>query len=280
VARRLHIHCGPRTGRGANGNAGRFGWHSPRIFVFLGGMPVSIVQRVAGFCCAAALAACIVPLSAARADVISFGSDTSWNTSDASNNPLGPAEFVLLSPALPARRPPGAVILTPNLVGWSADLTSIPNAFWIWAPGITGASPNPAFAQYSFTKQFNLPGTPVSGTISIAADDFAEVFVNSSLVGQIGSVSNVSLASAAQSALTTFDLTPFLVSGQNTITVLGENGPFGNTANYAGDPAGVVFGGSLQFSPAAPVPEPSSLALFALGGLGLTVWRRWRKRRE
>jgi hypothetical protein len=96
----------------------------------------------------------------------------------------------------------------------------------------------------------------VSGTISIAAGDFAEVFVNGVSAGTIGSVSDISLASLAQSVLTTFDLSPYLVAGDNTITIMAQNGP----AEYAGcpgvcpyaeNPAGVVFAGSLS----AAVPD-------------------------
>jgi hypothetical protein len=35
-----------------------------------------------------------------------------------------------------------------------------------------------------------------------------------------------------------------------------------------------------DLGPATPVPEPSTLALFALGGLGVAGWRRWRRWRR
>ncbi len=132
----------------------------------------------------------------------------------------------------------------------AANLSSIPGASWIWAPGIAAAT-SPAFpAQFSFSKTFLLSGTPIAGTISVAADDQAEVFVNGMSVGTIGSVTNVSLAFAAQSSLTSFDITSFLVTGINVITVRGTNGPFGCGAGpYSCNNAGVVFGGSLLVAP-------------------------------
>ncbi|MDP3890289.1 hypothetical protein, partial [Nocardioides sp.] len=97
----------------------------------------------------------------------------------------------------------------------------------------------------------NLPGPPIAGSISVAVDDFAEVFVNGTLVGTTGSVTNISLAGAAQSSLATFNITPFLVTGTNYITVRAANGLFGCGAGpYSCNPAGVVFGGWLQFQSA------------------------------
>lgn len=82
----------------------------------------------------------------------------------------------------------------------------------------------------------------------MAVDDFAEVFVNGTSVGITGSVTDVSVASAAQSSLTTFDITLFLIAGTNVITVRAANGPFGcGTGPYNCNPAGVVFGGSFKF---------------------------------
>jgi hypothetical protein len=45
-------------------------------------------------------------------------------------------------------------------------------------------------------------------------------------------------------------------------------------ADPGGDPAPPI----LVIQPAAVVPEPSTLALLALGGGALAVWRRWRGR--
>src|SRR5262249_34330296 len=116
---------------------------------------------------------------------------------------------------------------------------------------------------------------PISGTISVAVDDFAEVFVNGTSIGTTGSVADISLASQAQSALKTFDLAPFLVPDLNTILVVAQNGPdsFAGipNANYSENPAGVVFGGSLT---SAVVSEPSTLVLLGLGMGALLVFGR------
>jgi hypothetical protein len=138
--------------------------------------------------------------------------------------------------------------------GWSANLSSIPGAAWIWAPGITGAT-TPAFPDvYFFSKAFNLAGAPTAGSISVAADDFAEVRVNGAVVGTIGSETDGTLAFAGQSSLTTFDITSFLVPGTNVITVRGANGNLAcGPVAYNCNPAGVVFAGSLSFQPATDV---------------------------
>ena len=100
-----------------------------------------------------------------------------------------------------------------------------PGAYWIWAPGITGDTPNASLAEYSFNQKFDLAGTPISGSISVAVDDMAQVYVNGILAGTTGSITNVGVAFQAQSELKSIDLTPFLVSGTNTIEVSGAERP-------------------------------------------------------
>src|SRR5215813_8901978 len=167
--------------------------------------------------CVAVLGGLVGFATNARGDVITFVSDTSWTVLDASAVPLGSAQFVCLSAGVPASCPPGATLYGDLGSGWSADLSGIPGAAWIWAPGITGTTPSASFAQFSFFQQFDLHGLPISGTISVAVDDFAEVLVNGTSIGTTGSVADISLASQAQSALKTFDLAPFLVPDLNTI---------------------------------------------------------------
>jgi hypothetical protein len=102
-----------------------------------------------------------------------------------------------------------------------------------------------------FQRTFVLGSSP-TGTIQLAADDFAEVLVNGSVVGSTGSVTSFGAAYASQSSLETLDLSGYLVEGSNTITVVGQNGPASFTGGecspctYAMNTAGVVFGGSLS----------------------------------
>jgi hypothetical protein len=51
------------------------------------------------------------------------------------------------------------------------------------------------------------------------------------------------------------------------------------SATNAPDPFGITGVFAVSGVPAAAVPEPSSLALLALGGGALAGWRRWRRRR-
>src|SRR5262249_14498937 len=137
--------------------------------------------------------------------------------------------------------------------GWPAGLASTPGAAWIWAPGTTGASTPAPFGHYFFSKTFILSGEPISGTISLAADDFAAIYVNRTHVGTIGSTTDPGSSNDAQSALHSFDLGSYLKPGRNTITIEAENGaPFfspicGEGCPYDENPAGVVFGGSLTY---------------------------------
>jgi len=228
------------------------------------------------------------PHAPADEDVLTpFASDTTWEVYDADPaagpaNLLGLAQLVCLSPSVPASCPGGATAYcTSHPGGWTANLASIPGAGWIWAPGITGATQPAELAEFYFVKQFVL-GTPTAGTLSVAVDDFAEIRVNGVVVGTHGSTTDVGMASAAQSGLGTFDLTPFLASGLNTLTVRAQNGigSFAGCTNctYCQHTAGVVFGGTLD-SVSVSVPASSfpalALGILVLAGLGvlLTVRR-------
>ena len=186
--------------------------------------------------------------------VTTFVSDTSWKVFD-SDPALGPAsslghaQYVCLNLSYPSRCPSGATLYGWGDSGWTADLSSTPRASWIWAPHITGQTAPAEFNQFFFSKPFHISGSPISASISIAVDDFAEVRVNGQVVGSSGSITDYSTAALAQSSLKTFDLTPFLVAGTNILTIRAENGPFGLCcpSSYSGNPAGVVFGGSISF---------------------------------
>ena len=220
--------------------------------------------------------------AAASATTIGFVSDNSWAVTNSSNVFIGNAQTVCLNSSAPLTCPGGAVQYGFVGPGWAANLSSIPNAAWIWAPEVNGAT-NPAeLVSYTFTKNFVLNGTPTGGSILIAADDFARVVVNGSQVGTAGSTSN-SILAAQQASLTTFDLSSFLLPGQNTIAITAQNGigAFGHceVCTYAQNPAGAVFGGSLSFN-AAEVPEPSTLILFVAGISLLAIGRNRNLRRR
>lgn len=187
---------------------------------------------------------------------ITFVSDATWS-----------AQHVCLNPLAPSNCPAGALLYGVGGLGagWNADLSVIPGAMWIWADGIT-AETSPAYpAEFVFSKTFNLLGAPIAGTISVAVDDFAEVVVNGTVVGTVGSVSDGSLAGPAQNALTTFNIAPYLVTGSNVVAVRAANGVFGcGSGAYACNPAGVVFGGEMVSADAAYLIELLSGAVLDL----------------
>jgi hypothetical protein len=208
---------------------------------------------------------CLIPhaSSSSTTGPVTFLSDTSWPVYNAdpalgSATSIGLAQFVCLTSSLPSSCPTGATIYGHSTGGWSSDLSSIPGAHWTWAPNVNGTTTPAEYSQFYFSKTFQLNGTKPIGLISISADDFAEVRVNGHVVGSIGSISDYTIATQAQASLTRFNLTPFLKTGTNILTIWAENGPFGICcpSNYAGNPAGVVFGGffivpSIQINPSS-----------------------------
>lgn len=180
------------------------------------------------------------------------GDDWPWFAGDldgADGGSMGTASVVCVTPTSPPNCPPNAVVYqTGTNSGWQADTSALPNAYWIWRGDVSPY--RIADLEFAvFQKSFFLGSNP-TGAISIAADDFAEVRVNGSPAGGMGSVTNVAIASRSQSALVTFDLGPYLVEGVNTITVIGQNGPASfascyGACTYAQNTAGVVFGGTL-----------------------------------
>jgi len=196
----------------------------------------------------------------AQAGTITFHSNQTWQVWIKTNTfPfvrfIGFAQNVCPSPLSPTNCPAGATLYGFPGISWTANLSNIPGATWIWAPRVTGATTPAGLAQFFFVKVLTLSGAPTAGIIHVAVDDFAEVIVNGKPVGAIGSVTDESVASAAQSSLTSFNITPFLITGPNLIAIRARNGSFGgcnpnsNPTNctYATNPAGVVFGGSIEF---------------------------------
>jgi hypothetical protein len=216
------------------------------------------------------------------ADTLTFQSGTDWQVSDSQGAVLGQAQNVCVNANNPATCPTGATVYGFAGSAWTANLSSIAGSTWIWAPGVMGSTSSADLQQYDFSQSIQVAAVPIGGTISIAADDFAQVFVNGISVGSTGSVTDFGVAVAAQQNLTTFDISAELTRGRNTITVLAENGPASfagcnGSCTYAQNPAGVVFGGEID---TAPVPEPSSfwlcvpLSLLCCMRLGVSATQR------
>jgi hypothetical protein len=127
-------------------------------------------------------------------------------------------------------------------------LTQIPGAVWIWTPGAS-ADTLADRQRVFFSRTFYLDTSP-SGWIDFAADNTGDIRVDGQIVGSIGDVVDNEEAALAHSRLTRFDLTPFLHPGTNVITISAENAYCPRCPDHgrtlAGNPAGVVFGGSLS----------------------------------
>jgi hypothetical protein len=203
---------------------------------------------------AALLALALVPATVLAADPpaeIRVASDATWTVTDADAS-VGPAlalpaaaQPVCLNASAPASCPAGATQYGWPGGGWGADLSAIPGAQWIWAPGIDGTTSPADVDAYFFTTTVAVPGTPASGTFWIAADDGAEVFVNGTSVGMSG----------GPGSLTALDIGSLLVTGSNELTVRGTNGAIcGRDCTYQENPGGAVFGSTITYVPAAPEP--------------------------
>ena len=218
---------------------------------------MTLVKRISTFVVLAAMLAFVGSQQAlAQAQTATLVSDTSWEVFDGdpasgSATSLGFAQPVCLNASAPANCPAGATLYGFADPGWTADLSSIPGAVWIWAPAITGATAPAELAEFFFVRKIKIKGVPKAGTIQVAADDLAEIRVNGSIVGTTGSTTDASLASASANALTSFDITAQLIKGVNVITVRGQNGEgsFAGCTNcaYSRHPAGIVLGASISF---------------------------------
>lgn len=185
------------------------------------------------------------------ATTITFSSGSDWRayrvdpgTHPRPRDAIGAAQPVCLNGSFPPNCPPGAVVYGYQGFGWEPDLSAIPDAEWVWAPGVDGGTRPSSLASFYFAKQLHLPGRPTAATLYLAADDFAEVFVNGERVGSTGSTTDPALT--AHSFITAFDVLPALRPGRNVVVVHAVNGPdsFAGCIDctYAANPAAVVFG--------------------------------------
>lgn len=177
----------------------------------------------------------------ARAVTINLVSDSTWTVTDANGTPLGNAQNVCLNATTPSNCPAGATLYGYPFPGWIADLSSIPGATWIWAPNITGATSPAANAEFTFRKQFYLCGAPRDGTLSVTADDSAEVFLNGAPMSVLTSATHAVLSSATIPAADFFQ-------GLNLLEVKVRNAldpPDCGSGQYRCNPAGLVLGASF-----------------------------------
>ena len=181
---------------------------------------------------------------------IALASDNNW---DVYSSPrlersayLGKAQRVCSNATSPADCPQGAIEYGYGATDWTARIDGCEGkARWIWAPGVTGASSPVELVEYYFVNHVSVPNRPSSAQVIVAVDDQAEVIINGTSVGVVGSITDKNVAWENQNKTTTIDIASALVTGMNTVTVRAANGSgsFTDCTNctYQQNPAGVVF---------------------------------------
>ena len=118
--------------------------------------------------------------------------------------------------------------------------------------------------QASFFESFSILGSPVSGFLTVWADDTAAVYVNDKLVVDSNPKQDSTCAAGPIGCEpkegSSINLTPYLMTGSNTIRF--------DVFQQAGDVFGLLYQGGYE---ASQVPEPGTYALMGagLGVLGL-----------
>jgi hypothetical protein len=170
-------------------------------------------------------------------------SDTSWTVIDANGNSLGNAQIVCLNATSPPNCPANAMQYGYPGNAWTANLSNLPpGAVWIWVPGITGTTAGAANADFFLQHPLLFCGPPQDTTIFVAADNFAEVFVNNRSVVKSTDWSTLSSGTVLGSSLVSSP-------GVNSITVHIKNDadPGDCTSDqYKCNPAGVVLGAAFS----------------------------------
>jgi len=101
-------------------------------------------------------------------------------------------------------------------------------ASWIWE---SEYALNPREGDVlQFKREFEIPGTPTSGTLSITVDNEYQVELNDEYVG----------AGNDWSTVTDYDVTDELLPGDNTLTINAENWPW-DTDDSEVNPGGVIY---------------------------------------
>jgi len=182
-----------------------------------------------------------------------------------------------------------AVSTTPS-VGTGASAFLDPSTVWApalanstWVGNSATAGPvgtsNPDFGYYTYTTNFSVAtGQQYQGSITILADDTAEVLLNGVVLIPFGALgTDLHCSDVAPTCLTSatysIGLTSMLAGiNANTLTFIVEQKGTG-PAGGVNDPAGIDFNASLT-----AVPEPNTLMMLGTGLFGSAgmLYRRMR----
>jgi hypothetical protein len=202
----------------------------------------------------------------ALADTIQIGSyATGASAMGNTNTAVNYAGFSAVS-TTPMTGTNSSFMLSPGS-SWGSALA---NSTWVGEAANAGpvGTVNPALGYYTFTTTFTaLSSSAYSGMLSLMADDTAEVLLNGTVLVPFGttSASDTHCASGMPSCTVADTVTLGglnLLSGTNANTLTFIVHQAGNINSVGGDPSGLDFDATLS---SGSVPEPSTLALMALG---------------
>jgi hypothetical protein len=225
-----------------------------------------------------------------HADAISLGSFATGTTAaslgfSSSQTAMNFAGFTPYATPPPIGSTPTLLNGTANtytLVPGSTWLAPTGNSTWVgYAPTAGPLGTNPPYGYYQFTTDFTAVGGLYAGTISLMADDTAEVLLNGVPIVPFHALGSDTHCADTSDNCTVPDnvsltgLTLLAGNDANVLTFIVEQaGSEGNTV----DPSGMDFTASLVGNVGnSPVPEPSTLLLLGTSLLGGATIVRVRK---